>query len=229
MNTEDEHNITAVETGDGSFTLRSGRFGATYHSVQGAEEESRHVFITNGLLPYVKQYAADTIRVLEIGFGTGLNAFLTFLQAQEKNLIVDYHAVELYPVPLEMVSRLNFTRAYSEQVQTAFLRMHECPWNSMVAISSNFELTKHLVKIERFQGQQSFDVIYFDAFSPKEQPELWTEEIFKSMYALLCAHGRLVTYCAQGQMKRNLKAAGFSVKALKGFATKREMTLGEKN
>ena len=229
MDPENEHSITAIETGDGSFTLRSGRFGATYHSVQGAGEESRHVFINNGLLPYLERQATKRIRILEIGFGTGLNAFLTFLQAQEKLLGIDYHAVELYPVPVEIASRLNFTRNHSPEEHAAFLRMHECSWNSKVAISSNFELTKHLAKIEEFKGMQDFDLIYFDAFSPKEQPELWTEEIFKNMYALLGAHGRLVTYCAQGQMKRNLKAAGFSVKALKGFASKREMTVGEKN
>lgn len=138
---------------------------------------------------------------------------------------VDYHAVELYPIPLAIAKQLNFTKDYSREEEAAFLRMHEQAWNERHPLSGEFHLTKHLAKAETFQSPQTFDLIYFDAFSPKEQPELWTEPVFRNMYALLNEQSMLVTYCAQGQMKRNMKAAGFKVKALKGFAVKREMTV----
>lgn len=222
---EHSHSLTPVETGDGSFTLRNERFGATYHAVQGATEESRHVFINNGLLPFSEAYQKKEYRILEIGFGTGLNAFLTFLYAKEKGMSIDYHAVELYPVPAEVVKQLNFTRNHSPGDQSVFYRMHEQPWNEKAALSRTFQLIKYLSGIEGFCSDSRFDLIYFDAFSPKEQPELWTEDIFRNMHSLLREEGMLVTYCAQGQMKRNMKAAGFTVKALKGFAAKREMTV----
>lgn len=206
--------------------MQSGRFGATYHSLQGAVEESRHVFINNGLLFFLNQNPKKELNILEIGFGTGLNTFLTFLETKHSGITVDYHAVELYPVPMEIAKQLNFTKDYSRNEEAVFLRMHEYTWNEGYLLSETFQLTKHLAKAETFHSECTFDLIYFDAFSPKEQPELWTETVFRNMYSLLNETGMLVTYCAQGQMKRNMKAAGFMVKALKGFAVKREMTVG---
>lgn len=225
MSTEQSHTLAPVETKDGSFTLRSERFGATYHALQGAMEESRYVFLNNGLLPFMARHPKASYRILEIGFGTGLNAFLSFLEAKRSAIEIHYHAVELYPVPPEIARQLNFVRGYSEEEGTVFLRMHEQPWDKEEKLYEAFYLSKHLVKTETFHSDLKFDIIYFDAFSPKDQPELWTEQIFQNMFSLLNEKGMLVTYCAQGQMKRNLKAAGFSVKALKGFATKREMTV----
>lgn len=225
MSTEHLHTLATVETKDGSFTLRSERFGATYHALQGAMEESRHVFLNNGLLPFIAQHPKKPCCILEIGFGTGLNAFLSFLEAKNSATAIRYHAVEWYPVPSEIVRQLNFSNGYSEEEGAVFLRMHEQPWGEEEKHHDLFYLTKHLEKTETFQSTHTFDIIYFDAFSPKDQPELWTEAIFRNMFSLLNENGMLVTYCAQGQMKRNLKAAGFTVKALKGFATKREMTV----
>ncbi len=227
MSGEDHpHILKPIETEDGSLTLLSERFGATYHATQGAKEESRHVFIHNGLLFFLQQNPKKTVSILEVGFGTGLNTFLTFLETQHAGISVDYQAVELYPVPMEIARQLNFAKDYPGDEAAVFLRMHEQAWNERHLLSATFQLTKHLAKAETFRAEQSFDLIYYDAFSPKEQPELWTEAVFRNMYALLNGNGLLVTYCAQGQMKRNMKAAGFKVKALKGFAAKREMTVG---
>lgn len=226
MSADQPHILKLLETEDGSLTLLSGRFGATYHATQGAKEESKHVFINHGLLLFLKQHPKKELRILEIGFGTGLNAFLSFLEAERLAVTIHYHAVDYYPVPADLVRQLNFSKSYSEEEQAVFMTMHEQAWDKEQQLSAHFFLSKHLEKIERFHSSQRFDLIYFDAFSPKEQPELWTEAIFKKMYALLNETGMLVTYCAQGQMKRNMKAAGFRVKALKGFAVKREMTVG---
>lgn len=220
------HTLRPVETEDGSLTLFSGRFGATYHSVQGAKEESRHVFINHGLLLFLNQHPQKTLSVLEIGFGTGLNAFLTFLEAERLAVNIHYHTVEYYPVPPEIIGQLNFIQNHSDEEQAVFKEMHKLAWSYKQQLSEHFSFCKHLENIASFHLPQSFDLIYFDAFSPKEQPELWTEEIFRNMHSLLHEKGMLVTYCAQGQMKRNMKAAGFKVKALKGFAAKREMTVG---
>jgi tRNA U34 5-methylaminomethyl-2-thiouridine-forming methyltransferase MnmC len=225
LSTDRQHIVKPVETKDGSLTLISERFGATYHATQGAKEESRHVFINNGLLRFRAEHSRTALKVLEIGFGTGLNTFLTFLEARRLGLVIDYQAVELYPVPMEIAKQLNFTKDYSSDEETVFLRMHEQAWNETHPLSETFHLTKHLAKAETFRAEQKFDLIYFDAFSPKEQPELWTKIVFRNMYSLLSEPGMLVTYCAQGQMKRNMKAVGFQVKALKGFAVKREMTV----
>jgi tRNA U34 5-methylaminomethyl-2-thiouridine-forming methyltransferase MnmC len=228
MEEKDSHPISFLVTDDHSHTLFSERFKATYHSTRGAISESKHVFIQNGLQYLHEQFQPKEISILEVGFGTGLNTFMTYLYAKENALEINYQSVEAYPVPLEESSQLNYTSQFSEQEKIVFNQMHQQEWNRVGEISNKFSLTKHLSLLEEFNIQKQFDVIYFDAFSPSEQPEIWTETIFKKMYDLLYTNGVLVTYCAQGQMKRNMKQAGFKVKALPGFGSKREMTRGEK-
>lgn len=223
-----QHTVNLITTEDGSHTFMSGKFQTTFHSVHGAVEESRHVFIKNGLLDFLNTHSKKEIHILEIGFGTGLNTYLTFLESQQHSVAIHYHAVELYPISIENVRRLNYAQRNDGLYHDVFLQMHLQEWNVSSAISPEFNLTKHLIKAEDYFTDITFDLIYFDAFSPKEQPELWTEDVFRKMYGLLNNNGILVTYCAQGQMKRNLKAAGFRVKALKGFGSKREMTRAEK-
>lgn len=228
MEEKDSHPISFLVTDDHSHTLFSERFKATYHSTRGAISESKHVFIQNGLQYLHEQFQPKEISILEVGFGTGLNTFMTYLYAQEQDLKINYQSIEAYPVPTTEASRLNYTSQFSEQEKIVFNHMHQQEWNRVGQISNVFSLTKHLCLLEEFSSQQQFDIIYFDAFSPSEQPELWTETIFKKMFDLLKVNGVLVTYCAQGQMKRNMKQAGFKVKALPGFGSKREMTRGEK-
>ncbi|MES2131601.1 MAG: tRNA (5-methylaminomethyl-2-thiouridine)(34)-methyltransferase MnmD [Bacteroidota bacterium] len=223
-----QHIVKLIATEDGSHTFRSDQFQTTFHSVHGAIEESKHVFIQNGLLNFLNTHPKKEVHILEIGFGTGLNAYLTFLESQKQSVVVHYHAVELYPISTEDAKRLNYAQVNDSLYHASFLQMHLQEWNIQSVISSEFNLTKHLIKAEDYHTTQTFDLIYFDAFSPKEQPELWTEEVFRRMHGLLNEKGSLVTYCAQGQMKRNLKAAGFVVKALQGFGNKREMTRAEK-
>lgn len=228
MEEKDSHPISFLLTGDNSHTLYSERFKATYHSIRGAISESKHVFIQNGLQFVHEQLQAKEISILEVGFGTGLNAFMTYMYAKEHDLKINYHSIEAYPVPLSATPRFNYANEFSDREKIVFNQMHQQEWNRVGQISGSFSFTKHLCLLEEFSSKQKNDIIYFDAFSPSEQPELWTETIFKKMYDLLHPNGVLVTYCAQGQMKRNMKQAGFKVKALPGFGSKREMTRGEK-
>lgn len=226
MKEKEQAPISIVVTDDNSHTLYSEQFKATYHSTCGAVSKSRHVFIQNGLQYIHEQFNTMQLSILEIGFGTGLNVFLTYLYAKENRLNINYSSIEAYPVPAAEVSKLNYANEFSEGDKFIFDQLHHQGWNRIGQISDSFSFTKHLCLVEKFSVQQKFDIIYFDAFSPSEQPELWIEGMFKKMYALLNPNGVLVTYCAQGQMKRNMKTAGFKVKALSGFGSKREMTRG---
>lgn len=218
-----------IITKDGSHTLYSEQFDATYHSIHGAVVESEHVFIKNGLLFQVERLNLKSVNILEMGFGTGLNAFLSYVSSEQLKFHINYHSIEAFPVATEEVEKLNYINSYSIEQQVVFKKLHECEWNKNQQISQLFSLHKHLLILENFNSDFKFDVIYYDAFSPTDQPELWTTDIFKKMYNLLSEKGVLVTYCAQGQMKRNMKAAGFIVKALKGPPGKREMTRAEKD
>ncbi len=228
MEEKDSHPISFLVTDDHSHTLYSERFKATYHSTRGAVSESKHVFIQNGLNYVHEQFHLKEISILEVGFGAGLNAFMTYFYSKENTLKINYQSIEAYPVLFADASQLNYTKEFSEQEKMVFNQMHQQECNRVGQISDSFSFIKHLCLVEEFNSPQKFDVIYFDAFSPSEQPELWSESIFKKMFDLLKVNGVLVTYCAQGQMKRNMKEAGFKVKALPGFGSKREMTRGEK-
>ncbi len=220
----DSHPISILLTDDNSHTLYSERFKASYHSTRGAMSESKHVFIENGLQYACEVFDAKEISILEVGFGTGLNAFTTYLFAKENGLKINYHTIEAYPLSYAETTQLNYPNDFSAQDKSVFNQMHQLEWNSKGMITDNFVLTKHLCMLEDFVCEEKFQLIYFDAFSPSEQPELWTESVFINMFNMLKKNGILVTYCAQGQMKRHMKKVGFKVKALPGALGKREMT-----
>lgn len=228
MKEKDSHPVSFVVTDDRSHTLFSERFKATYHSTRGAVSESKHVFIQNGLQYVHEQFHLNQISILEVGFGTGLNAFMTYLYAKEKGLHIEYHSVEAYPVPISAASQLNYTSEFTEAERIVFNQLHQQEWNKKEQISNSFYLKKQLTLLEEFIPSEKYHLIYFDAFSPSEQPHLWTEDIFKNMYQSLHTNGVLVTYSAQGQMKRNMKRVGFNIQPLPGAIGKREMTRGLK-
>lgn len=217
-----------IETQDGSHSIFSEKFGVSYHSKYGAIQETQHVFINAGLK--AKAETQTEIHILDIGFGTGLNALMTFLEGQKSGLKIHYTGVEAYPISLEAARQLN----YIEQLQLPdnqanFIKMHEANWGETIAINDNFQLTKVKKKFEDLDFDKEFDLIYFDAFAPTSQPELWKIPLLSIMYNTLKINGLLVTYCAKGQFKRNLKAVGFEVEALAGPPGKREMTRGMKS
>jgi len=213
-------------TGDGSHTLFLPDLNEHYHSVFGAINESRHIFIQAGL-----NFAAqksDKIKILEIGFGTGLNALLTYIEAEEKKLIIDYSSIELYPLKEEIYSILNFSeQIHYQNIKNIFIKLHECPWEHEVIFSDHFSLNKKNCSLHDYIPEnQVFDLIYFDAFGPDVQPEMWTSDVFRKMTSALKPGGVLVTYSTKGAVKRNLKEAGFSIEKLPGPVGKREILRG---
>lgn len=211
------------ETADGSHSIYSEQFGVSYHSKYGAIQETQHVFINAGLR--LKAIVQKDISILEIGMGSGLNALMTALEATKRNLNVQYTTVEAFPVPFEMAKKLNFHEQLNDDNAYDFhMKIHESPWEEEIIVSENFSITKLQKNFQDLDLHNEFDVIYFDAFAPTSQPELWEENIMQIMYNALKPEGVLTTYCAKGSFKRTLKAVGFQVEKLKGPPGKREMT-----
>ena len=212
-----------IETQDGSHSVLSHRFGVTYHSKYGAIQESRHVFIEAGLFP--KLILQRELAVLELGFGTGLNAFLTLLEAERLERHIFYQTIEAFPLSQEQAAQLN----YPEQLELPASRpwlteMHAAPSDKLLRPTPHFQFRKTIGRFEELDLQNAFDVAYFDAFAPETQPELWTEEVLGRVYRALRPQGILVTYCAKGAVKRTLKSLGFQIERIPGPPGKREMT-----
>lgn len=215
--------ITLLTTQDGTHTLFSEQYGVTYHSRYGAITESKHVFIEAGLR--YKAVMDRCISILEAGFGTGLNALLTYAEAEKRGLEVKYTALERFPLGIDQVAVLNYARILGDDtLELVFRQMHESGWGTQQAFSPSFLLEKRLESLETFREESKYDLIFFDAFAPQAQPELWQASVFSNLFDSLRPDGVLVTYCAQGAFKRTLKQVGFKVEALKGPPGKREMT-----
>ncbi|HEY4650546.1 MAG TPA: tRNA (5-methylaminomethyl-2-thiouridine)(34)-methyltransferase MnmD [Pontibacter sp.] len=214
------------QTKDGSNTLYVPELNEHYHSVHGAMQESQHVFIKHGLEHALEQ--KPDVKILEVGFGTGLNAILTFPFALAQKAFVQYDTLEKFPLTQEVVEQLHFERfILNPELFDYYKQMHAAPWNQPVDLIPYFTLQKIHETLEEFCSPDAYyDVVYFDAFAPEKQPELWTEEVFAKLFKAVRPGGVLVTYCAKGAFKRNLKAAGFTVEALPGPPGKREMTRG---
>ncbi|EAY24605.1 conserved hypothetical protein [Microscilla marina ATCC 23134] len=225
-------NIEIIETEDGSHTLFSKTFNEIYHSRRGAIEESHHVFIDAGL-KYLLEHKTE-LTILEVGFGTGLNALLTALEVHRTSHKINYFGVEPFPVPSAVVEQLNYPQLIDQpSAADLYKGLHECPWNEWQAVESSFQLYKAPATIEALFTQHAleniptFDLVYFDAFAPSKHPEIWTLEVLQGIRQHLASGAILVTYCAKGQFKRDLKAAGFELESLPGPHFKREMTRGK--
>lgn len=209
-----------IQTQDGSTTIHLEEWNESYHSKHGAIQEAKHVFIKNGL----SLFKNKTVTILEIGFGTGLNAFISFLEAQKMNQIIDYVGVEAYPVAPEEILSMNYVDELEAQDQLAiFEKMHHSDWNEKNDLSQDFSLTKRKQFFQDIDDVAQFDLIYFDAFGYRVQPELWSTAIFQKMYDALKENGVLVTYAARGVVKRSMIEVGFKVEKLEGPPGKREM------
>ncbi|MCF2489540.1 tRNA (5-methylaminomethyl-2-thiouridine)(34)-methyltransferase MnmD [Dyadobacter sp. CY347] len=201
-----------IVTEDGSHSLYSPEYNQQYHSLQGALVEAEHIYINLGLRPLLER-AETTIRVFEMGFGTGLNAFLTWKLADLLQKNIYYVAVEAFPVTRDEAFSLNYAALTGH---SGFMELHDCPWSADCALSENLTLRKEHLRLEDFITTEKFDVIYYDAFDPRAQPELWTAEIFSQIAAQTRQGGVLVTYSSKGIVKRALRAAGFEVQRHKG-------------
>jgi tRNA U34 5-methylaminomethyl-2-thiouridine-forming methyltransferase MnmC len=209
-----------IQTDDRSVTLFSEKFKEHYHSIHGAVNESRHVYINAGL----KQIKQKRFNVFEMGFGTGLNAYLTALYAKENRLNISYSTVELYPVEAAIYNQIDQMSGFDAE----FLSLHQSEWSTTIKLNENFSFRKDLIDILNFKPVSQFNLVFYDAFAPDTQPELWTLEVFKSLYEQMSMDGILVTYAAKGQVRRNLQDAGFEVERLAGPLGKREMLRAKK-
>jgi len=211
-----------IITKDGSHSLFVPDLNEHYHSVHGSISESTHVFINNGLHSHPKK----DIDILEIGFGTGLNTLLTLENIKDKN--VNYTSLEPCPISSETYKKLNF-HTLTNSSPKVFLELHTSEWEVNIMISKYFTLYKTQTRLQDFSTEKKFDIIYFDAFSPEKQMEMWTRDVFEKCYNLIDKDGFLVTYCAKGIFRRTLKSVGFEVISLDGPPGKRQMTRANKS
>lgn len=216
-----------ITTSDGSKTLYLIELDEQYHSVNGAITESRHVFLKNGL---EFSGAKQSLNLLEIGFGTGLNALLTAVYAIENKIKISYFTIEKYPLIPDIISELNYGDLLGGNAEILFDAIHSSEWGKMVEIDPFFRICKietDLVEFN-FKFNTPFDLVYFDAFGPDKQPEMWNHFVFLSLFEMLSSGGVIVTYSAKGEVRRRMASAGFAVERLPGPPGKREMLRGIK-
>jgi len=212
-------------TNDGSHTLFVPELNEHYHSTHGAVQEAVHVYINAGLHHCEK----DEIHVLEIGFGTGLNAFLTLLESAKINKKIVYTSLERYPISVSDAQKLNYASQINPESENLFLQLHETEWEKQIDINPHFSLLKlnrNVTDTDAFAFSTKFDVVYFDAFAPEKQPEMWTQEVFENILSICNPNAALTTYCAKGTVRRTMQNAGFKVEKLQGPVGKREMLRG---
>ena len=219
--------VELLLTQDGSHTLRNTLLNENYHSTHGAIQESKHVFIQMGFQKINPQ--KEQLNILEIGFGTGLNAYLTLLENKAQCKTISYTAIEAFPILESMALQLNYPQLLvNKSRDVRFENLHTCSWNESSIPDEKFSFIKWNRCIKQMNFDQNYDLIYFDAFSPAVQPEMWTEEIFSKLFNCLNDDAFLVTYCAKGEVKRLLKKVGFEVIGIQGPPGKREMTMAFK-
>jgi tRNA U34 5-methylaminomethyl-2-thiouridine-forming methyltransferase MnmC len=230
---ERSRDLRLIITGDGSHTLYVPSLNEHYHSVFGAVQESRHIYIGAGL--NYPGPVSGSVNLLEVGFGTGLNALLTCLEAESLGIIVRYQSLEMYPLSVEMTSQLNFPEQMTSQIKSGiemtsqtipalFRKIHAAPWNEWAEITEWFIVNKTHADLKTFVADpELFDLVYFDAFGPDVQPQMWTADIFRMLFRAMKPGAVLVTYSTKGVVKRNLKSAGFEIEKLPGPPGKREI------
>jgi tRNA U34 5-methylaminomethyl-2-thiouridine-forming methyltransferase MnmC len=219
-------NKELIITEDGSHTIYLPEMDEHYHSFHGAIQESVHIYIEQGLL----QTDKPELSILEIGLGTGLNAYLTYCYAKRKNLKINYFSIEKYPLKEPEYSKLNYPENIFPEHSQVFFEIHKADWNIPVTLSDNFSLHKIEADLLNYSFGQvpKFDLVYYDAFAPGKQPEMWSEEILNKVSNTVCIDGILITYCAKGLVRRLLNSAGFNMERIPGPPGKKEILRGKK-
>ncbi|MBK7149690.1 MAG: tRNA (5-methylaminomethyl-2-thiouridine)(34)-methyltransferase MnmD [Bacteroidetes bacterium] len=219
-----------LKTADGSHTLFSEVFNEVYHSRHGSIQESNHVFIDSGLKYFIEQNnPRKPISVLEIGFGTGLNALLTMLHAEKNEVSIHYTTLEAHPVDISIVKQLNYTDLLGfEYCYGPYHTLHLCRWEEMHQVTPFFAFHKKQSKIEDVHLDTEYDIVFFDAFAPTHQPEIWSKEIFTKLYDAMSPNGILVTYCSKSIAQKAMREAGFVIEKPVGPWGKREMIRAHK-
>lgn len=219
---------TIIENETGLKTLYRADLEETYHSIHGAIAESKHVFIESGLNTFIRENSKQQISILEIGFGSGLNAILSYQEILGTDKQILYSSLETVPLPYSLVEQLGYQNHWSEKLVGIYQKMHEANWNIMVEIDAQFKLNKIEEQCEDFVPKTCFDVVYFDAFAPDKQASLWTLSVFEKIYNAMNVGGILVTYSAKGDVRRAMMEAGFEVNKIAGLPPKRHMLRARK-
>jgi len=218
-----------ITTADGSKTIQIEDWNEHYHSVHGALQEAKHVYIEMGLHEFINRHPEQKqLSILEVGFGTGLNAMLTATDISASKTMITYHGIEAYPVSNEELKALEYDTLVPSSSQI-FDKLHSTSWGVEHKILTHFTLVKRQEFFSDLEDLNTFDIVYFDAFGPRVQPELWTVTIFELIFRAMRAQGILVTYSAKGSVRRALQEVGFSVERLSGPPGKREMLRATKN
>jgi len=221
MGNRNQESSDIVLSRDGSHTILNSRFGEHYHSFFGAIQESRHIFLEAGLK--VAAHESTSVNVFEVGFGTGLNALLTYFHARRSKRTVVYHAIEKHPLNKEQIMALNYPDFTGKDMKDVFVSFHECPWEEEIEISKFFILKKIKADLVNYVFSSQYDLIYFDAFAPDVQPEMWQETIFRKLFHTMSSGSILTTYSAKGSVRRTMEKVGFKVEKLPGPPGKRQM------
>lgn len=221
--------LEIITTADGSSSLYHPDLNETYHSRNGALAESMHVYIDAGF-SYLLQRGEKAVNIFEMGFGTGLNTALTYKQwIHNKNVLVNYTTIEKYPVPIEIAVQLKYDGITDEpEISKAYVEMHQSAWGSWFNLATGFNVIKVEEDITQYHHKGHYNLVYFDAFAPSKQAEVWQTKILESLVAAMDRGGVLVTYCAKGEFKRTLKALGLQVEALPGPTGKKQITRAHK-
>ncbi len=216
---------TIISTEDGSFSIYNELVDDTYHSIHGAITESQIVYIENGFCYTYKNFVDKEIRIFEVGFGTGLNALLTAIESYNNKIKVIYHTIEAFPLETNIMNELNFSEIIGGEISSQlFSKINCCKWNDIVNIHDFFSLKKEHIKLESCDIlQNDYNLVYYDAFGPSKQPEMWTVELLEKVCLGLKQYGTFVTYSTKGDLKRMLKSFGFIVEKLNGPPGKREV------
>ncbi|MBS1596903.1 MAG: tRNA (5-methylaminomethyl-2-thiouridine)(34)-methyltransferase MnmD [Bacteroidetes bacterium] len=211
-----------ILTQDGSHSVHVPTSNLSYHSIYGAVQESMHVFIEAGLKTLLS--TKQEIRVFEMGFGTGLNALLTFIESEKEKKEIYYNAIEAFPLGNDIIEKINFCEQLNRtDLQPIFEQLHDCPWEKNISLNSSFVLHKTKADFIQYNTDEKFDIIYYDAFDPVAQPDLWNLSIFEKLFNMLLPNGILVTYCSKGIIRRAMQEAKFIVEKLPGPKYKREI------
>jgi tRNA U34 5-methylaminomethyl-2-thiouridine-forming methyltransferase MnmC len=216
--------LKVISTSDGSKTIYVPELDEYYHSAYGAVEESKHVFINNGY----KKFPGNTIRIFELGFGTGLNVLLTLLESVKDKKRIEYLSIEKYPLDKEIIDQINYGQLFTEKGELYFSLIHEAEWDKPCFINDSFSLHKITGDIRDFTTDSFFDIVYYDAFAPGKQPEMWSFDLISKVCSLLSSGGIFITYSARGQLKRDLSKLGFDVEHPDGPRGKRQITRASK-
>jgi len=211
--------LKIVQTADGSHTLHSEQFNAHYHSTNGAIQESQHIFIKCGF----DRFSQDRINILEVGFGTGLNATLTALSAQNKKQNTNYTGIDLYPPDNDTLGDLNYKSILGRDYDTSWDKIVAIKWGDEERVNDFFRLKKIKADFITLELTEKYNLVYFDAFAPEDQPEIWSSQVFNKLYQATEHSGVLVTYCSKGIVKQALRNAGYTVERLAGPPGKRHI------